>query len=161
MKRLTLIGLLGLLMAACSSAAVAPSASSVSSNAPIAYEIVAQGDAFVGSGTAPITLALRGDDRSASVPSSLPDEAKTALQKELARGEAALYIVIYGGLQPSNGYAVKIESIAQRGDQLVVKYAVEGPKRGQGAADVITHPYVIARVSNTSKRPSDVVFEGP
>jgi hypothetical protein len=66
--------------------------------------------------------------------------------------------VIYGGRQPSGGYAVKIASVTEENGKLMVFYRVEGPPPGQGAADVITYPYAIARVSNVAIDPVDVTF---
>lgn len=158
------ISICGMMMIGCAAATVAPSAP----NAPLAqptqaetitFEIIAQGAPFVSKGEAPSTRALRGDDPNKSVPTDLPEEAKSALQNALAASDATLYLIINGGRQPSGGYSVRINSIAQRGNQLVVNYTVQGPKPGEGAAAVLTYPFVIARVKNVSVPASAVVFE--
>jgi hypothetical protein len=125
----------------------------------IPFEIVAEGAPFVGNGQAPSAYAIRGDDPNRNVPNDLPDDGKLALKNSLSTSDASLYLVIYGGRQPSGGYAVRINSVTMRGNQLVVNYTLDKPKPGQGAATVLTHPYAIARVRNVSLPANAVVFE--
>lgn len=66
---------------------------------------------------------------------------------------------MYGGMQPSGGYNVEIESILpQAENKLLVRYRISGPPAGQGAASVITYPYTIVRVTDTAVAASDVLF---
>lgn len=125
----------------------------------IPFEIVAQGAPFVSKGETLSTRAIRGDDPNKSVPTDLPEEGKSALQNVLVTSDASLYVVINGGRQASGGYSVRINSVTTRGNQLVVNYTVQGPKPGEGAATVLTYPFVIARVKNISVPASAVVFE--
>ncbi len=127
--------------------------------ATISFEIVAQGAPFVSKGEAPSTHAIRGDDPNKSVPNNLPDDAKAALQNAISTPDSSLYLIINGGRQPSGGYSVRINSITMRDNQLVVNYAVAGPKPGEGAATVLTYPFAIVRVKNVSTPASAVVFE--
>ncbi len=139
--------------------ASAPLATQPAQAGNIPFEIVAQGAPFVGNGETPSTRAIRGDDPAKSVPSDLPEDGKLPLQTALATSDSSLYIVVNGGRQPSGGYSVRINSVTMRGNQLVVNYTVEGPKPGQGAATVLTYPFVIVRVKNASVPASAVVFE--
>lgn len=125
----------------------------------IAFEIVAQGAPFVSTGETLSMRAIRGDDPNKSVPNDLPEEGKAALQSAFAASDSSLYIIINGGRQPSGGYSVHINSITINGSRLVVNYVVQGPKPGEGAATVLTYPFVIARVKNVSVPASAVVFE--
>jgi hypothetical protein len=121
--------------------------------------MVAQGDAMVGERVPPFTVALRATDQLPILLDELPSEARTAFKQAMANPEQSdLYLVIYGGRQPSGGYAVKIASVTEENGKLMVFYRVEGPPPGQGAADVITYPYAIARVSNVAIDPVDVTF---
>jgi hypothetical protein len=43
--------------------------------------------------------------------------------------------------------------------KLVVTYALDKPDPTKGAATVITHPFVIAKVAGTQIGPADVVFQ--
>jgi hypothetical protein len=131
----------------------------------VPFEVLAQGEPLVGQGRQPITLALRGDDPDRVVPDDLPDEAKEALQRALARPDSALYLVVYAGVQPSSGYRVHIDSITTRveagREELVVTYSLEEPGPDQGAATVLTYPFIIARVRGSDVGAEDVLFEGP
>ncbi|MBI5033615.1 MAG: protease complex subunit PrcB family protein [Chloroflexi bacterium] len=125
----------------------------------IPFEVVAQGAPFVSNSETLSMRAIRGDDPNKSVPNDLPEEAKIALRNAFATPDPSLYIVINGGGQPSGGYSVRINSMTMNGSRLVVNYTVQGPKPGEGAATVLTYPFVIARVKNTSVPASAVVFE--
>lgn len=126
----------------------------------IDFEIVAQGDPMVGKDSGPVTVALRGDAPLRTVPEALPDEARAALEKLLSQPEAAsLFLVIYGGVQPSSGYKVSIESITRNEGQLTVAYSVIGPGPNEGAATVMTYPYIIVRLADTTTDPDKVIFE--
>lgn len=131
----------------------------------VPFEVLAEGEPFVGQGRQPITLALRGDDPDRAVPDDLPDEAREALQRALARPDAALYLVVYAGVKPSSGYRVHIDSITTRDEagreKLVVNYSLEEPRPDQGGATVLTYPFVIARVPGIDVGTEDVLFEGP
>jgi hypothetical protein len=128
----------------------------------VAFEILAQEDALVGADQRPVTLALRGNTSAQSIPGGLPQGARTALRRALAQPDSDLYLVIYGGVQPSAGYRVRIEAITRQlvgsREQLVVDYCVEGPGPGQGAAAVLTYPYLVARVPGAEVAPQNVVF---
>lgn len=129
----------------------------------VPFEVITEGAPFVGKGHAPILLAIRGDDPKRVVPDDLPQMAKEALQKALAQPAPDLYIVVYAGVRSSSGYQMRINSITIRReaarDWLVVNYSEVKPPVGQGGATVLTHPFVIMRVSNSNVRASDVVFE--
>jgi len=61
------------------------------------------------------------------------------------------YILIAAGERPTAGYGVKIVNIYDDGQgRLKVRYRVDGPEPGQAAADVITHPFVLARILASS-----------
>ena len=131
----------------------------------VPFEIVAEGAPFVGDDTGrPIMLAIAGSDPDPAIPEGLPDEAQEALRTALAKSDSGLYLVVYTGVRPSSGYAVHIDSVTLRRiagrDQLVVHYREEAPSPGVGAATVLTHPYVIARVIDSPVGAADVVFEG-
>jgi hypothetical protein len=137
-------------------------AQNLASGAP--FEIVAEGAPFVGDDTGrPIRVAIEGSDPDSEIPEGLPDEAQEALRTALAKSDSGLYIVVYTGVRPSSGYAVHIDSIALRQvagrDQLVVNFSEEAPSPSVGAAAVLTHPYVIARVTGSPVGTADVVFE--
>jgi hypothetical protein len=130
----------------------------------VPFEIVAEGAPFVGDDTGrPIMLAIEGSDPDPEIPKGLPDEAQETLRTALAKSDSGLYIVVYTGVRPSSGYAVHIDSIALRRvagrDQLAVNFREEEPSPGVGAATVLTHPYVIARVIDSPVGAADVVFE--
>lgn len=127
--------------------------------AAVDFEIVAQGDPPVGSGSEPLTLAWRGDAPLRAVPETLPDEARTAMKEVLDQADASLYLLIYGGVQPSSGYTVTIENITRNDGQLTVVYSVSGPGPNEGAATVMTHPYIIVRLADATTDPDQVVFE--
>ncbi len=123
------------------------------------FEIVAQGDPMVGKREASFAVAVRAEGQPQKMLADLPDEAKAALGQVLTKpAQPELYLVIYGGRQPSSRYAVKINSIALQDGRLKVVYEIAGPPPGQGAADVITYPYAIARVSGVAIDPADVTF---
>jgi hypothetical protein len=134
-----------------------PTQPAQSGNVP--FEMVAEGAPFVGTGQALFAIAMRGDDPNRNVPNDLPDDGKIALKNSLSTSDASLYLVIYGGRQPSSGYAIRINSVTMRGNQLVVNYTLDKPKPGQGAATVMTHPFAIARVRNVALPADAVVFE--
>ena len=46
----------------------------------------------------------------------------------------------------------------KQNNQLQVTYQIAGPPPGQGGATVMTHPYVIARIHDTTLQPADVTF---
>ncbi len=127
--------------------------------AEIDFEVIAAGAPPVGQGSEPLTLAVRGDDTTRAVPASLPDEARSAFEALLADADPSLYLVIYGGVQPSSGYAVVIESITRVEGRVTVTYRVTGPGPDEGAATVMTHPYVIIRLTEATFAPDAVVFE--
>ena len=114
---------------------------------------------MVGKDSGPVTLALRGDAPLRAVPEALPDEARAALEEILSQADASLYLVIYGGVQPSSGYKVSIESITRNEGQLTVAYSVIGPGPNEGAATVMTYPYIIVRLADTTTDPDKVIFE--
>jgi hypothetical protein len=128
----------------------------------VAFEILAQEDVLVGDDQRPVTLALRGDASAQSIPGGLPQGARAALRRALAQPDSDLYLVIYGGVQPSAGYRVRIDAITRQvagsRKQLIVDYCVEGPGPGQGAAAVLTYPYLVARVPGAEVAPQNVVF---
>lgn len=126
-----------------------------------AFDVVAMGAAFVAPDEAkPLMVALRAGS---PVPALLPDEARDALTKAVAVQDDALYLVVYVGREPSSGYSVRIVSVAQRVEagvaRLAVMYLIERPDPNKGAAAVITHPYVIARVRGVTVDPANVTFQ--
>jgi hypothetical protein len=124
----------------------------------VPYEIVAAGDPMVGVGESPVTAAWRPGANLPETLAAFPDEAQAAVEPLRMQAGSDLYLAIYGGVQPSSGYEVKIIAVTQQDNRLQVTYQVAGPPPGQGAATVLTHPYVIARVADTTTAPSDVVF---
>ena len=131
---------------------------------PLPFEIMAGGEPTIGKGQTPILLAIRGDDPDRAVPDGLPDIAKEALRRVFAKPDPSLYIIIYDGWKATSGYQVRINSIAIRreiwNERLVVNYSVDKPDVSKkSVAEVFTYPFVIARVSNTSMRAADVIFE--
>lgn len=124
----------------------------------LAWTVVKAGDPAVGTESSALAVALRGSDQT-TLPAELPTEATTILRSELAANPTALYLVVYGGMQPSGGYRVDIEAIVPQADNtLLVRYRISGPPAGQGAASVITYPYIIVRVTNTAVAAADVLF---
>jgi hypothetical protein len=124
----------------------------------VPYEIVAAGDPMVGAGESPVTVAWRLGAKLPETLAAFPDEAQVALEPLRTQAGSDLYLAIYGGQQPSSGYEVKIIAVTQQDNRLQVTYQVAGPPPGQGAATVLTYPYVIARVAETTTAPTDVVF---
>jgi hypothetical protein len=124
----------------------------------VPYEIVAAGDPAVGSGQNTATAAWRPGETTPEALAVFPDEAHAALASLRTPAGSDLYLAIYGGVQPSSGYEVKISAVTQQDNRLQVTYQVAGPPPGQGAATVLTHPYVIARVADTTTAPTAVVF---
>ncbi len=138
-----------------------PTANSGALNPPgaaVSYEIVASGDPAVGAGRTSVTSAWRSGSATPAALAAFPDEAQTTLQQLPAQSGSDLYLAIYGGVQPSSGYEVKIVSIDKHDGGLQVTYQVAGPPPGQGAASVMTHPYVIVRLADTTTQPADVSF---
>ncbi len=131
----------------------------------VPFEIVAQDAPFVGPETGPIALAIRGSDTEDAHMKGLPEEAAAALHSALAESDSALYIVIYAGIRPSSGYAVRVDSIVRQVDggkeRLVVNYSLDEPDPDKGAATVLTHPYVIVRVSDVQVDTAEVIVHGP
>jgi hypothetical protein len=130
----------------------------------LSFEVVALGAPFVGRADAvPVIWAVRGDNPGRAAPPGLPDEAAAALSKSMATADPALYVLVYLGRQPSSGYGLRIVSMAQRAEagvqKLVVTYALDKPDPNKGAATVITHPFVIARVAGTKIGTANVVFQ--
>jgi len=121
-------------------------------------EITAYGDPAVGDSNrqTPVTLAA---SRAADLPEeadALPDAARKALDSALTAETEGMYVVIYGGTQPSGGYSVSIESIKLNGGILEITWVLTPPK---GAAiTVLTHPYLIAHITGTKVTPDNVVF---
>jgi hypothetical protein len=124
----------------------------------VPYEIVAAGDPMVGSGQNPVAVAWRSGTETPDGLASFPDDAQVALEPLRTQGGSDLYLAIYGGLQASGGYEVKIISVDKLNGRLQVTYQIVGPPPGQGAAAVMTHPYVIARIADTTIQPADVFF---
>ncbi|HAU30998.1 MAG: hypothetical protein XD78_0905 [Desulfotomaculum sp. 46_296] len=57
------------------------------------------------------------------------------------------YLLIAAGQKPTAGYSVKVNSIYGEEDKLKIYYRIDGPAPGQVAAQVITCPYVLIRIS--------------
>jgi hypothetical protein len=124
----------------------------------VSYEIFAEGDPMAGTGQKSAAVAWRsGSDAPADL-AGFPEEALAVLAQMRPQQKSDLYVAIYGGPQPSSRYAVKIISMTEADGKLRVLYQIEGPPPGEGAATVMTHPYVIARVAETALQPADVVF---
>ncbi|MFZ5597584.1 MAG: protease complex subunit PrcB family protein [Bacillota bacterium] len=61
------------------------------------------------------------------------------------------YILIVTGERPTAGYEVEITNISDNGSgQLNVRYRIAGPKPGQAVAQIITRPYILARIPASS-----------
>ena len=139
-----------------------------SGTAPVAgvrFEIVAKGDPMVSVGETPIMTAILNDGAGQAIPAGLPAEAKTALEAALAKPDAALYVVVFLGKQPSSGYGVEITSITPSSEGgkagLAVHYSFEKPDPAKGGATVLTYPYVIASVQQAGVAPENVTFQAP
>jgi hypothetical protein len=126
--------------------------------AAVPYDILAAGDPMVGTGQNSVAVAWQSGKEAPAALAAFPEEAQTVLGQLTAQGGSDLYLAIYGGLQPSNGYEVKVISMDKRDGWLQVTYQIAGPPPGQGGATVMTHPYVIARLNDTTLQPADVTF---
>jgi hypothetical protein len=124
----------------------------------VPYEIVAEGDPMTGTGQNSAAVAWRPGTAEPAGLTAFPDEAQAAWAQLQTQAGSDLYLAIYGGVQPSSGYEVKILAVLKQDNRLQVTYQVAGPPPGQGAATVMTHPYVIARIADTTTAPADVVF---
>lgn len=61
------------------------------------------------------------------------------------------YALIAAGERPMAGYGVKIVNIYDDGQgRLKVRYRVDGPEPGQTVSQVITRPFVLARIPASS-----------
>lgn len=143
-----------------------PSTRAAPTPSGLLFEVVAEGAPMVGEETSkPILAAINGNDPNRALPAGLPDTAQEALRAALSKSDSALYVVVYAGVQPSSGYAVRINAITTRQaagrEQLVVDYTLEKPAPGTGGATVLTYPFAIVRVSGVKVNARDVVFEGP
>ncbi len=146
---------LGLLAAACTAPAgnVEPT--------PLPVEVVASGMPMAGSGTQDWIAIL--DAQSREISDQLPEEAQEKLKELLADPGDYQYLVIYPGPQPSGGYQVELVSTSLRSEagqeRLVVAYQVKGPAPDEGAAAVITHPYLILKVPVSAVPEGGIIFE--
>lgn len=132
--------------------------STVPASGVVPHEIIAAGDPMVGTGKNSTAVAWRSGGETPAALAAFPDEAQTALRQLQAQDGSDLYLAIYGGLQPSSGYEVKIVSLDKLDNRLQVSYQIAGPLPGQGAAAVMTHPYVVARIADATIQPADVIF---
>ena len=137
----------------------------------IAYEVVAEGAPALPEGdeearlSQPIAVALSGGSPQPALPPGLPVEALDVLEEALITVDEALYIVIYAGVQTTAGYGIEIIEMELRDDgehqTLTVDYTIEGPAEGEAVAEVLTQPYVIARVMEVDVPADAVTFNGP
>lgn len=124
----------------------------------VSFSVVAEGDPVDGAGMDPVAVAWSPNDEAPAEFASFPDEALAALAQLENQDDSGLYLAIYGGIQPSNRYAVMIVSVTEHAGKIQVLYRVDGPPPGEGAATVMTHPYVIARLDAPEFQPADVIF---
>ncbi len=160
MRRLMWLSFILLIGSACSAAAgpavPANTPARAAADAEVKYAVVAQGDPMIGGSVDSMTLAVRGDAPEAATMTALPPDAQAQLQAELARDPSALLLVIYGGRQPGNGYAIKIESIGLQNGRLQVTYKITAPEGG--AAAVLTYPYLIVKLRQPEIPANQVEF---
>lgn len=120
----------------------------VSFGAPMAGEHKAQA----------LYTVLNGTTHNTTIEASLPDELKTVLQEALAASPQDVYVILYAGPQPSSGYALQIDDVKLNGNDLQITYRIAPPPPSTGAATVITHPYVLLRVSGPKAADLNVTF---
>ena len=92
-----------------------------------------------------------------------PEDAAKAL--DLVNLDRGLWLSFFinGGEQPSAGYSVHIRSIVYslsdgRGKYTVL-WILRGPAKDQAAATVLTHPYILVRITNHSVPVENVVLK--
>jgi hypothetical protein len=127
------------------------------------FIVVASGDPMEGPAQGQVfTIALRSAAGGQPVPIIGPEEATKVLDMVNADPGLGLFFYIYGGEQPSAGYSVQIRSIVYSyGDgrgKYTVRWTLKGPVAGDGAAAVLTHPYILARITNKSVPVANVEF---
>ncbi|MHB9032522.1 MAG: protease complex subunit PrcB family protein [Anaerolineae bacterium] len=125
------------------------------------FTVVAQGDPAEGPTIEqPRFLALLSGQSYETFVADLPGDAAQALAKALSAPEQGLYVLIYAGPQPTAGYSVvihQITRIASAGNpRFTVQWSLQTP--AGMAADVITHPWVLAFVPGSYTSVPDVRF---
>jgi hypothetical protein len=71
-----------------------------------------------------------------------------------------IVIVVFGGEKPSSGYAIKIDSVSEVSNRLVVRVREVKLHKDNIALAVITYPFQIVTLSNSSgAMPIDFVFD--
>ena len=128
------------------------------------FAVIASGAPAVGPQQGKVfTLALRSAVRGQPISIAMPEEAARSLDLVNQDSGLGLYFFIYGGEQPSAGYSVQIRSIVYTyGDgrgKYTVRWMLQGPAKVQAAAAVLTHPYILVRITNRSVPIENVVFE--
>lgn len=124
----------------------------------VTYSIVAEGTPMTGEEEIPLAVAWRDFNEMPTELEGFPEEAREAIGQLEVVDDDDLYLAIYAGIQPSSRYAVKILSVTEYEGRLTVLYQVEGPPPGEGAATVMTYPFIIARVKTPIIQPSNVIF---
>lgn len=126
--------------------------------ASVSYIELASGSPSAGGLTQPIAIALDvSPTLTTSLPAGLSDEAKAAVASSVGSMQAGPFLVIAAGTRPSAGYRIIIQTIERQDGRVVVRYTIEKPQGG--AADVITYPFLVARLDDPSIQAQDVVFE--
>ncbi|MBI3732496.1 MAG: protease complex subunit PrcB family protein [Chloroflexi bacterium] len=129
----------------------------------VSFEIVAQGEPYVGRGREPIVFALQNDGQTHAIPDGLPEQAQEALRRIFDKSDSAVYVVIYSGRHGSTGYKVQINGMTLHREilstRLVITYNVNSPPPEQPVLTVITHPFAIARLNDAQINASNVIFE--
>jgi hypothetical protein len=90
--------------------------------------------------------------------SPLPEPAKAMAEKNkstfglysVTDGQVR-YLMVAAGEQPSAGYSVTIDSIRETQNALYVQARLNSPEPGEPVAQVITYPYQIVKLTNTTK----------
>jgi hypothetical protein len=93
----------------------------------------------------------------------VPEETKVILDQlkgkentTIVQGDEYLYALITMGEMPTGGYKVKLDSIQETGDELIISYEYSQPNPSDAVLQVITFPYLLLEVMNTDK---EIVFK--
>ena len=128
------------------------------------FMVIASGAPAVGPQQGRVfTLALRSAVGGQAIAIVGPEEAAKVLDLVNQDKGLGLYFYIYGGEQPSAGYSVQVRGIVYTyGDgrgKYTVRWTLRAPAKDQAAATVLTHPYILVRITNRSVPVENVVFE--
>lgn len=61
-----------------------------------------------------------------------------------------MLVALFMGEKPTAGYSIEIISIEKTADKVIVKYRENTPAEGAIEAQVITYPYCIKAIENTT-----------